>query len=379
MTPTHIVIGLLILGLGLFAWSLVRRLRELARERREKRVPYDRLLASVREIRSDAKLEEPFWGKPYVALEEDGRPVEIRRPSPGRIVVRVLPRGGYAVGLPWVIRWPARWRLFHCFSGWIGRTSLPQHDWSREFEWYLHDGILGFVKDVVVGDELRAPLVVLRSLAGVRWFRVQYHPLDGLRATFDAPAEDLLTRPEHLDSMLHHLRGMMKLLNSEDDALRELMQVIAPSSVAIALKGMPQEPPKGEEEPKKEDLRAAPAEVKKSPTLKIEDLEWADEDGLRLLIKKVNFKTLAHALKASPPAVAARFLPLLAGREHRAVQMVVNQMGPLDSLTTDAYLQPLLAAAQVLSDAGELKTFPPAVPPVPKWDAVRDPPPGPSA
>ena len=190
-----------------FAAILIRSVLKAREGRQEERRRFERLRETVREIAGEAESTDRWFGQSYVTLDHEGTECGLALQGKDRLEIFGLDeRHG---DLPWVIRHPRPlWPLAQCGATPLRRRTIP---WGDEFGFYLPEPIRGYLEVLDDGGELKESLVVLRSLRGMKAFR-----LEPFVSTFTLDGDDLLARPDLVGSILHHLRRVRRFMACEE-------------------------------------------------------------------------------------------------------------------------------------------------------------------
>ena len=124
---------------------------------------------------------------------------------------------------PWVIGYPSRWSPL----AWAGMTPIarrrPAWDRDGDCSFYLPPTLHGYLSALDEGPSagsgqgggIEASLTVLRSLPGVKRFRIECDSIGLVAATLKLDSDDLMARPDRLESLLHHVRQVRMLLSAD--------------------------------------------------------------------------------------------------------------------------------------------------------------------
>ncbi len=212
-----------IAGIGLLAvvipvrviWGLTRGARERARKLAD-------LAGRLKGRFENVRIEGRLMGPQRILLRHEGRPAAIARPRDGEVAIRVEP--GAAPAAHAILR--SRGRTCWPFA-WMGeslrflprvRLADPLIDESiaiyarGAFGAYLRDLALGGAAGEEKPEGLAESLVVLRRMPGTERFEVRLSPSGGFRLRFRLRADDLLYRPEDVESAVHHAFRLYDLL-----------------------------------------------------------------------------------------------------------------------------------------------------------------------
>jgi hypothetical protein len=213
------------LGVVVAAMVIVAAVR-IWSTRRDSRERLNRLRESLKEICGDVAQEEwEFWVCAYdrgIGANYEQRHFTFFLPDKDRITVvcKDAPDEPELLLLPCVIRyprvyWPWQWAGLSP----VGRKTLP---WGRDFGFYMPDVLAAYLCELgeappppdESGGSVEDSLVVLRSLRGVKRFRIDMMRCGWCRGSFRLDSDDLLARPDLLESMMHHLARLRVLLSA---------------------------------------------------------------------------------------------------------------------------------------------------------------------
>lgn len=196
-------------------WEMTRG----SRERSEKiRGLADRLKGSL----GNVKFESGFLGPDRVRFTYEERKGVIAQPRADELAIRLEP--DVAPAFPAVIRtrgrveWPftVLWEAFRV----LGRVRTYDPLIDETLLVYAGAGFGSYLRALAL-DEVAAEgkptalvesLVILRRMPGVRRFELVMSPSGGFRVHYRLRTEDLLFRPEDLESAVHHAFKLYDLL-----------------------------------------------------------------------------------------------------------------------------------------------------------------------
>ena len=208
--------GLLVVVVPLRVWW------GMTREGRDRRRKLQDLANRLKGRFEAVRLEGGFLGPRRIRVTCEGRPAAIARPSPGEIAIRVEPDAAPRAHA--VIRTRGRVRRPFALMGESFRllrrvrTFDPLIDDSIEiyasavFGAYVRELALDGISTEGKPEGLVESLTVLRRLPGTEGFELRVSPSGGFRIRFRLRDDDLLYRPEDLESALHHAFRLHDLL-----------------------------------------------------------------------------------------------------------------------------------------------------------------------
>ena len=210
-------------GIGLlFVVVPVRVIWGMTREGRERRRKLQELADRLKGRFGPVRIEGGFLGGRRIRLTHEDRPAAIARPRPGEIALRlepgVEPRAHAVLRTRGRITWPFAWmgeslrllRRVHMVDPLIDETVAVYA--SSVYGSYLRELALAGIAPTGKPTGLVESVVVLRRLPGVRSFELRMSPSGGFRIRFRLDADDLLHRPEDVESALHHAFRLYDLM-----------------------------------------------------------------------------------------------------------------------------------------------------------------------
>lgn len=196
-------------------WGMTRRSRERARRLRDLA---ERLCGHLQDVR----LEGGIPAAPRIRATHEGRPLTLTLPSPYELRLRLEPGRSPAARLilrtrgrwdwPWAVQWvPPRWLR-------RARTGDPLVDETLVI--YASPALGSWIRELALRESdprgnpsaLVESLVVLRRLPGVAKMELRISPSGGFLLRLRLRSEDLLYRPEDLESAAHHAFRLFDLL-----------------------------------------------------------------------------------------------------------------------------------------------------------------------
>ena len=200
----------------------IKVLLELTRGARDRMSRMRDLAERLKERFGAVHLERGVLAPSLVRFTHEGRPATLSRPDDEEVLLRLEPavRPGSCMILKtrgpmdggFAILWDSMRVLRRI------RIHDPLIDESLSlyatgsFGAYLRelalDGIPGEGKPTGLAESL----VVLRRLPGVRRMKLQMSPTGGFRVALELRADDLLYRPDELESLVHHAWRLYDLL-----------------------------------------------------------------------------------------------------------------------------------------------------------------------
>lgn len=204
-------------ALGLVVAAIFIRSAVQAHARRdEERKRFERLRDALREFAPQAEVEDPVWSGPRITAVFEETHFTIWTPTPRQIIVLAgdLELGDRLLSHPWVIAYPSRWAPF----AWAGLTPIARRRpaWDADGDWtfFLPPTLHGYLSAMDHDAGVEASLTVLRSLPGVKRARLECDSIGLVTATLALDSDDLMARPDRLESLLHHVRQVRMLLSA---------------------------------------------------------------------------------------------------------------------------------------------------------------------
>lgn len=202
-------------GIAVLLW-IVRLLWGFLRRRSDSRLRLDHVSVRMREVFNEVSPRRRFWGSPFIDFKHQGRPARLTIHSIRKLTLEVEDRPEVPLPVvvrtrPWMSVWPVTWRL-EALDRVV--TSDPVVDDQVElranglFAAFLQDRLFEQVPIEGPPTGLAESLLVLNAAPGVRRFDLRFLP--GRRDTLKLKlrTEDLLFRPEDLESLLHHVHNL---------------------------------------------------------------------------------------------------------------------------------------------------------------------------
>ncbi len=175
------------------------------------------------------RLKERFgavsfgWGildRDRIHFTHEGRPTCVVQPDEDEIEIRLEPK--VAPGFHVVVRtrgrfaWPIAWESFRPLPRVL--THDPLIDESMAI--YASGTFAGYIRDLALQgmpaggkpEGLAESLIILRRLPGVEKFEFRMSPGGGFRVWFRLRTDDLVYRPDEMESAVHHAFRLYDLL-----------------------------------------------------------------------------------------------------------------------------------------------------------------------
>ena len=187
-------------------------LLELTKTSRDRTRRARDLADRLRERFGGVRFERGFFGPHRVRFTLEGRPAVVTMPDEDEIEIRlettIAPAFPLVARTRGAVAWPVAFEGFRMLP--MLRTFDPLIDESIAI--YATGAFAGYVREAALdglpaGEKPRGvaeSLFVLRKLPGVRTFELRMSPRAGFRLRFDLRTEDLIHRPDELESAVHH-------------------------------------------------------------------------------------------------------------------------------------------------------------------------------
>ncbi len=192
----------------------VKILYEMTKDSRDRSKRFHDLTDRLRERFGGVESHRSMFGPPRIQIKHEGRPATVYPSADDEILISLEPQ----VSPKFHVIARTRGALTPRFAMmWESMKLLPRvvtHDpliddsialyASPAFASYLREATLDGIPAEGKPTGLAESLVILRKLPGVRRFELRMSPSTGFRILFKLRADDLLYRPEELESAVHH-------------------------------------------------------------------------------------------------------------------------------------------------------------------------------
>jgi hypothetical protein len=219
----HGVQVFVLLGIALVVIVVpIRILYEMTKDSRERGRRFRELADRLKEKFGTVETHRTVLGMSRISFKHEGRPAAVYQPSDDELLIQLEPkvepkfhliartRGGLTPPVAMM------WESFRVLSRIL--TGDPLIDDSIAlyatpiFGSYLREAALDGIPAEGKPTGLAESLVILRGMPGVRRFELRMSPSGGFRVTFRLRADDMLYRPEELESAVHHAFQLYDLL-----------------------------------------------------------------------------------------------------------------------------------------------------------------------
>lgn len=200
----------------------IRILYEMTKDSRDRARRFRDLSDRLKEKFGTVEAHRSMFGLSRISIRHEGRPAAVYQPSDDEILIQLEPkiepkfhllaRTRGAMTPPVVMMWES-FRLLPRIL-----THDPLIDESIAlyatpiFGSYLREAALDGIPAEGKPTGLAESLVILRQMPGVRRFELRMSPSGGFRVSFRLRSDDLLHRPEELESAVHHAFQLYDLL-----------------------------------------------------------------------------------------------------------------------------------------------------------------------
>ncbi|GEM_PF-6894564 len=194
----------------------IRILWEMTKGGRDRRKRIEDFAGRLRERFDEVETKRSVFGTDVIRFKHEGRSVSISLPEKDEVVVRLEvpspPKFPCVIRTKSGIAWPfalegirllPRIRIYDALLD----DAVLIHS-TRPFGDYLRELALAAVPPKGKPAGIAENIIVLRRAPGLRWFRLMMSEGGGFRVRFRLRAEDLLYRPDELESVVHHATAL---------------------------------------------------------------------------------------------------------------------------------------------------------------------------
>lgn len=192
----------------------IRILYEMTKDSRDRGRRFQDLADRLKEKFGAVEAHRTIFGMSRIAFRHDGRSASVYQPSDDEILIQLEPkiepkfhliaRTRGALTPPVAMMWES----FRVLPRILTHDPLIDESVALYatsiFGSYIRDAALDGIPAEGKPTGLAESLVILRKMPGVRSFELRMSPSGGFRVTFRLRNEDLLYRPEELESAVHH-------------------------------------------------------------------------------------------------------------------------------------------------------------------------------
>jgi hypothetical protein len=200
----------------------IRILYEMTKDSRERNQRFKDLADRLRERFGGVESHRTVFGLSRIHFSHEGRPATIFQTADDELMIQLEPKvqpkfhviartlgpfsGGFAI----------MWESFRILPRVLSFDPLIDESIalyaSPLFGNYLREAMQDGIPAEGKPTGLAESLVILRKLPGVRRFELRMSPSGGFRLSFKLRADDMLYRPEELESAVHHAFQLYDLL-----------------------------------------------------------------------------------------------------------------------------------------------------------------------
>jgi hypothetical protein len=200
----------------------IRILYEMTKDSRDRSKRFQDLADRLKEKFSAVEAHRTIFGMSRIEFKHDGRPASVYQPGDDEILIQLEPkiepkfhliartRGALAPPIAMM------WESFRILPRILTQDPLIDDMIALYatpvFGSYLREAALDGIPAEGKPTGLAESLVILRKMPGVRRFELRMSPAAGFRVSFRLRADDLLHRPEELESAVHHIFQLYDLL-----------------------------------------------------------------------------------------------------------------------------------------------------------------------
>jgi hypothetical protein len=219
----HWIQAFVLIGIALVVIVIpIRILYEMTKDSRERSRRFQDLADRLKEKFGAVETHRTIFGMPRIEFKHDGRPATAYQPGDDEILIELEPRiepkfhliartRGTLVAPVAVL-----WESFRILPRVLTRDPLIDDTIALyatpSFGSYLREAALDGIPAEGKPTGLAESLVILQKMPGVRRFELRMSPSSGFRVSFRLRADDLLYRPEELESAVHHAFQLYDLL-----------------------------------------------------------------------------------------------------------------------------------------------------------------------
>jgi len=192
----------------------IRILYEMTKDSRDRGKRFQDLADRLKEKFGTVEAHRTIFGMSRISFQHDGRSAAVYQPSDDEILIQLEPKIEPKFHLIARTRGPLSppvammWESFRLLPRILTQDPLIDESIALYatpiFGSYIRDAALDGIPAEGKPTGLAESLVILRKMPGVRSFELRMSPSGGFRVTFRLRADDMLYRPEELESAVHH-------------------------------------------------------------------------------------------------------------------------------------------------------------------------------
>lgn len=200
----------------------IRILYEMTKDSRERSKRFQELADRLKERFGGVEIRRTVFGLHRIEFQHEGRPASIFQPSDDEILIQLEPkitprfhviaRTSGALTPVVAVMWDSLKVLPRIVTGDpLIDESIALYA-TPIFGAYLREAALDGIPAEGKPTGLAESLVILRKMPGVKSFELRMSPSGGFRVSFRLRADDMIYRPEELESAVHHAFQLYDLL-----------------------------------------------------------------------------------------------------------------------------------------------------------------------
>ncbi|HZE98751.1 MAG TPA: hypothetical protein VE981_17190 [Planctomycetota bacterium] len=200
----------------------IRILYEMTKDTRERGRRFKDLIDRLKEKFTGVEAHRTILGMSRISFKHEGRAATAYQPSDDELLIqlepKIEPKYHLIVRTLGTLTPPVAmlWESFRVLPRILTHDPLIDESVALyatpAFGSYLREAVLDGIPSEGKPTGLAESLVILRKMPGVRQFELRMSPSAGFRLWFHLRADDLLYRPEELESAVHHAFQLYDLL-----------------------------------------------------------------------------------------------------------------------------------------------------------------------
>jgi hypothetical protein len=200
----------------------IRILYEMTKDSRDRGRRFGELADRLKEKYSGVDVQRTLFGASRIRFKHEDRPVAVHQTADDEIQIqlepKIEPKFHVIARTRGLINPPVAvmWESFRVLSRILTHDPLIDDSVALYatpiFGSYLREVALDGIPAEGKPTGLAESLVILRKMPGVKSFELRMSPSGGFRLSFRLGSDDLLYRPEELESAVHHAFQLYDLL-----------------------------------------------------------------------------------------------------------------------------------------------------------------------
>jgi hypothetical protein len=200
----------------------IRILYEMTKDTRDRSKRFQELADRLKEKFGAVDAHRTIFGMSRIEFRHDGRPAAVYQPSDDEILIelepKIEPKFHLIARTRGSVTPPAAmmWESFRLLPRILTHDPLIDNTIALYatpiFGSYIRDAALDGIPAEGKPTGLAESLVILRGMPGVQRFELRMSPSAGFRVSFRLRSDDMLYRPEELESAVHHAFQLYDLL-----------------------------------------------------------------------------------------------------------------------------------------------------------------------